>query len=94
MMNGWENLMDSNKKKGGVGVWHLKIAIVVALLFFALGSYVANETWLRPERPMMRWISRAARLGLRLLIFADPPAEEARSYKRVDADSLDHHRSL
>ena len=75
-----------------------KVFVVVALLAFALGSYVANETGRRSERPVLRWISSAARLGLRLLVFMDPPPEVERQYQTSIGDDgyrqLDHQRSL
>ena len=75
-----------------------KVFIVVALLAFALGSYVANETGRRSERPVLRWISNAARLGLRLMVFMDPPPPVEPQYQtRIGTDgfqTLDHQRSL
>ncbi len=76
-----------------------KLFIVVALLAFALGSYVANETGRRSERPALRWLSNAARLGLRLLVFMDPPQPPAeQQYQMSVGDDgyrqLDHQRSL
>ena len=75
-----------------------KVFIVVALLAFALGSYVANETGRRSERPVLRWISNAARLGLRLIVFMDPPPPVEPQYQTSIGDDgyrqLDHQRSL
>ena len=75
-----------------------KVFVVVALLAFALGSYVANETGRRSERPLLTWISRAARLGLRFLVFMDPPPPVEPQYQtRIGDDGyqvLDHSRSL
>ena len=75
-----------------------KVFIVVGLLAFALGSYVANETGRRSERPVLRWISHAARLGLRLLVFMDPPPPVEPQYQTSIGDDgyrqLDHQRSL
>ena len=75
-----------------------KVFVVVALLAFALGSYVANETGRRSERPMLRWISTAARWGLRALVFLDPPPPVEQQYQTcIGSDGyrqLDHQRSL
>jgi len=75
-----------------------KVFIVVGLLAFALGSYVANETGRRSERPVLRWISNAARLGLRMLVFLDPPPPVETQYQTSIGDDgyrqLDHQRSL
>ena len=75
-----------------------KVFVVVALLAFALGSYVANETGRRSDRPVLRWISNAARLGLRLLVFMDPPPPVEPQYQTSIGDDgyrqLDHQRSL
>ena len=76
-----------------------KVFAVIALLAFALGSYVANETGRRSERPMLRWISTAAKWGLRAMVFLEPaPPELEPSYQtRIGDDgyqTLDHSRSL
>jgi hypothetical protein len=75
-----------------------KVFLVVALLAFALGSYVANETGRRSERPMLRFISTAARWGLRALVFLDPPPPVEQQYQTcIGSDGyrqLDHQRSL
>ena len=75
-----------------------KVFVVVALLAFALGSYVANETGRRSERPMLRWISTAARWGLRALVFLDPPPPVEQQYQTcIGSDGyrqLNHGQSL
>ena len=75
-----------------------KVFIVVALLAFALGSYVANETGRRSERPVLRWISNAARLGLRMLVFMDPPPPVEPQYQTCIGEDgyrqLNHGQSL
>ena len=53
-----------------------KVLVVVSLLAFALGSYVANETGRRSERPLLRWISTAAKWGLRAMVFLEPAPPE------------------
>lgn len=75
-----------------------KVMIVVSLLAFALGSYVANETRMRSERPVLTWIGRAARLGLRLMVFMSPPPPLEQTYQTQMGEdgfaTLDHARSL
>ena len=75
-----------------------KVFAVIALLAFALGSYVANETGRRSERPMLRWISTAAKWGLRAMVFLEPPPPFEPQYQtRIGDDgyqTLDHSRSL
>jgi len=75
-----------------------KVFVVVALLAFALGSYVANETGRRSERPVLRWISNAARLGLWLLVFMDPPQPVETQYQTCIGEDgyrqLNHGQSL
>ena len=88
-----------NKKRGGVGsaVFNFKAALVGALLCFALGSYVANETNTRPERPVLRAISWAARWGLRAMVFMEPAPPELKHQTFIGADgyeTVDHGRSL
>jgi len=77
----------------------LKVFGVVALLAFALGSLVANETGTRAERPFLRFLSTAARWGLRAMVFLEPsPPEIEPQYQTcVGQDGyemLDHSRSL
>lgn len=77
----------------------LKVFGVVALLAFALGSLVANETGTRSERPFLRFLSTAARWGLRGLVFLEPapPEIEQRYQTSVGEDGfevVDHFRSL
>ena len=75
-----------------------KVFAVVALLAFALGSYVANETGRRSERPLLRWISTAAKWGLRAMVFLEPPPPVEPQYQtRIGDDGyqvIDHSRSL
>lgn len=75
-----------------------KVFVVVALLAFALGSYVANETGRRSERPFLRFISTAAKWGLRAMVFLEPPPPVEQQYQTcIGADGyrqLDHQRSL
>jgi hypothetical protein len=76
-----------------------KLFGVVALLAFALGSLVANETGTRSERPFLRFLSTAARWGLRAMVFLEPapPEIEQRYQTSVGTDGfevVDHSRSL
>ncbi len=75
----------------------LKVYIVIGLLAFALGSYVANNTWMRAERPFLRAIGTAAKLGLRLMVFMEPPPPELNYETRLGSDGymeLNHETSL
>lgn len=77
----------------------LKLFGVVALLAFALGSLVANETGTRSERPFLRFLSTAARWGLRGLVFLEPaPPELDQKYQsHIGADgfeTINHSQSL
>ena len=76
-----------------------KLFAVIALLAFALGSLVANETGTRAERPFLRFLSTAARWGLRAMVFLEPaPPEIETQYQTCVGDDgfqvLDHSRSL
>lgn len=75
-----------------------KTIIVVALLAFALGSYCAGSSIIKPERPVLRAISTAARLGLKLLVFMEPPPPQEPTYEhRIGDDGfevINHARSL
>jgi len=77
----------------------MKVLTVTALLSFAFGSYVANETGTRAERPMLRAISWAARWGLRGLVFLEPapPELEQKYQSHIGADgfeTINHRQSL
>ena len=77
----------------------MKVLTVTALLSFAFGSYVANETNTRAERPVLRVISWAARWGLRGLVFLEPaPPELDQKYQsHIGADgfeTINHRHSL
>ena len=77
----------------------IKVLTMTALLSFAFGSYVANETNTRPERPLLRAISWAARWGLRGLVFLEPaPPELDQKYQsHMGADgfeTINHRQSL
>ena len=77
----------------------IKTLTVTALLSFAAGSYVANETNARSERPLLRVISWAARWGLRGLVFLEPaPPELEQQYQNhIGADgfeTINHRQSL
>ena len=77
----------------------LKLYAVIGLLAFALGSLVANETGTRAERPFLRFLSSAARWGLRAMVFLEPaPPELEPTYQTcIGADGfhqINHQRSL
>lgn len=77
----------------------IKVLTVTALLSFAAGSYVANETNTTAERPLLRAISWAARWGLRGLVFLEPaPPELDQKYQsHIGADgfeTINHRQSL
>ena len=89
-------------KKNNRGGWGLPLLnakgyIVAALLCFALGSYCANNTILKPERPLLRAISNAARIGLRLMVFMEPPPPENTYETKLGSDGyteLNHRAAL
>jgi hypothetical protein len=66
--------------------------IVVVLLAFSIGSLLGTGGADKPvERPFLKILATAARIGLRLMVFEPPPPEECR---RLPGDELDHCRSL
>jgi len=75
-----------------------KTLLIALLVAFALGSYCANSTFIKPERPMLRAISTAARLGLKLLVFMDPPPAVEQSIQHQVGDDgfevLNHAQAL
>ena len=87
----------TNRRWLGLPLLNAKGYIVAALLCFALGSYCANGTLLKPERPILRAISNAARIGLRLMVFMEPPPPEDTYETKLGSDGyteLNHRGAL
>lgn len=68
-----------------------KSLIVVILLAFAIGTLVNIETSGKQDRPFLKLLAVAARIGLGLMVF-EPPPQEAKV--QHDLDYVDHARSL
>ena len=80
-----------------------KALIIAFLLVFAIGNTIGTSSRIIPfgpdnrpvSRPFAKWIGTLARLGLKLLVFAEP-APEPQVYNRhaPGEDFIDHARSL
>jgi hypothetical protein len=70
----------------------LAAACVVAIL---IGQYFGREAAppAPPDRPVLRLLIKAARLGLWLVMLAEPEQPQPR-YHAVDEGHIDHMRSL
>jgi len=66
--------------------------IAIGLLSFAAGTLVGTQTRRIVDRPFLRALAGAAKLGLRLLVFEPPPQE--RPVESVSPEYVDHYRSL
>ena len=70
-----------------------KTTIAVLLLAFAAGTLVGNQTSRVMDRPFLRALAGAARLGLKLLVFEPPPPRDCPVVQH-DPDAIDHYGSL
>jgi hypothetical protein len=68
-----------------------KSLIVVVLLAFAIGMMAQGETSGRQERPFLKMLALAARVGLGLMVF-EPPPQDVKVHH--EPDYVDHQRSL
>lgn len=68
-----------------------KSLIVVILLAFAIGTLVPIQTDQKPDRPFLKLLAAAARIGLTFLVF-EPPPPEAKVH--TGPEFVDHARSL
>lgn len=68
-----------------------KNLIVVILLAFSIGTVVSSQTSTRPDRPFLKLLAAAARLGLGFLVF-EPPPQDLKVH--TEPDYVDHMRSL
>jgi len=68
---------------------------IALLLAFSIGAIASGNAVKRSDRPFLRALSGAAKLGLKLLVFMEPPPP-AVEYKRheLGENYVDHHRSL
>jgi len=72
-----------------------KNLVIGLLVAFAIGSVVGEETRRQAQRPLLRWLGGAARLGLKLMVLGEQPAEEPTyMHMNVPEDRIDHRRSL
>lgn len=71
-----------------------RITLVLALaVAFLLGGWIGDETREKPQRPVLTWIARVARWGLWMMVVADEQPQPM-PFKAIDADHIDHARSL
>jgi hypothetical protein len=71
--------------------------IVLALIIaFALGGWSGDgvKPTPKPDRPVLKFISQAARWGLWLLVVGEPAPEPQYTRAAPTDDHIDHQRSL
>lgn len=78
----------STRKKAGI-----VFAVIAAVL---VGSAVKEEFFpSRPDRPVLRFLAKVAKFGMWFLLIAEPQQPPpAQQFGAVDADHVDHMRSL
>lgn len=80
--------MSAQKKVGIV------VAVIAALL---IGNIVKEELFpSKPDRPVLKFLAKVARFGMWFLLIAEPQEAPppAQQFGAVDADHVDHMRSL
>ena len=71
-----------------------KTTLVLALIAaFLVGGYVGDEMKPKPDRPVLRFLAKAARVALWFAAFSEPPPPPQYGH-HPDPDHLDHGRSL
>jgi hypothetical protein len=73
-----------------------KHVLIGLLLAFALGGWIGDELRPKPERPVLQFLARAARMGMWLLIVGEPAQskDQAVQIAAPDSDHINHMRSL
>ncbi len=69
-----------------------KSLIVVVLLAFAIGFTASAQTNQKPDRPFLKLLAAAARIGLGFMVFEPPPPQDCKIH--TEPDYVDHCRSL
>lgn len=73
-----------------------KYVLIGLIVAFALGGWAGDELRPQPERPVLKFLARAAKLGMWLLIVGEPAQSKDHSlqYAAPDSDHINHMRSL
>lgn len=71
----------------------LIIAVVIA---FLAGGYVGDELKPKPDRPILKFLAKAAKVFMWVMVMEEPPTPQPARYRAaaIDADHIDHARSL
>lgn len=67
--------------------------VLAVILAFALGGWIGDEAKPKPDRPVLKFLAKAARWGLWLMVVGEP-APEPPQYTKASPDNIDHKRSL
>lgn len=72
-----------------------RVIIIAVIVAFLIGGYVGDELRPQPERPFLKFLARAAKVAMWVMIMEEAPQQHQR-YQAVsaDADHVDHARSL
>ena len=73
-----------------------KYVVIALVLAFVLGGWVGDELRPEPDRPVLKFLARAARMGMWLLIVGEPAQskQQAVQIAAPNSDNIDHMRSL
>jgi hypothetical protein len=74
-----------------------RIAIVAALIVaFLMGGWIGDEFRPKPDRPVLRFLAKAARMALWIMVVDSSSQQPEVQYTRTapDPDHIDHMRSL
>ena len=70
-----------------------KYVVLALVLAFAIGGWAGDEMRPEPDRPVLKFLAKAARLGMWLLIVGEP-APKQQAVHAAAPDHIDHMRSL
>ena len=68
----------------------LVIALIIAAAIVTVGS-----SYQKPDRPFLNFLAAAAKIALRVMVFAEPPPQDMDAKVTAsDPDTINHARSL
>lgn len=70
-----------------------RVIIIAIIVAFLIGGYVGDELRPQPERPFLKFLARAAKVAMWVMIMEEPQPQRYQAVS-ADADHVDHARSL
>lgn len=71
-----------------------RVIIIAVIVAFLIGGYVGDELRPQPERPFLKFLARAAKVAMWVMIMEEQPQPQRYQAVSADADHVDHARSL